>query len=405
MLIRSERVPVDDRFPAATVTRDGLHGVNLYRRNIPPRLLRAARIEPAHAPVQVIVPSGDRIISESYYESARSVAPQFRRRTVAGSHWAQRSEPELVSRWIAEFVSQTQSGPVTASRSWQRGGGVNQLRGALALVTGAGSGIGHATAVLLADHGARVLLVDRDEASLALAAESIRGSRSLQCDVSDVDAMERLAAEVLDSEGVPDVVINNAGIAIAGPFLQTGDAEWRRIVDINLLGVVHGCRLFGRAMVQRGEGGQIVNTASAAAFMPSKSLPAYSATKAAVLMLSQCLRAELVPSGIGVTAVCPGFIATNITRAAQYVGRPEGDQDRVREQLTRLYERRNFTPDMVAAEIVAAIGSDLPVAVDHRRGEVDAGAVALCAAADPAAGRGRDAARVNRRGLQESDPG
>jgi NAD(P)-dependent dehydrogenase (short-subunit alcohol dehydrogenase family) len=239
---------------------------------------------------------------------------------------------------------------------------VNQLRGALALVTGAGSGIGHATAVLLADHGARVLLVDRDEASLALAAESIRGSRSLQCDVSDVDAMKRLAAEVLDSEGVPDVVINNAGIAIAGPFLQTGDAEWRRIVDINLLGVVHGCRLFGRAMVQRGEGGQIVNTASAAAFMPSKSLPAYSATKAAVLMLSQCLRAELVPSGIGVTAVCPGFIATNITRAAQYVGRPEGDQDRVREQLTRLYERRNFTPDMVAAEIVAAIGSDLPVA-------------------------------------------
>ncbi len=362
MLTRSERLAVDDQFPAPTVTRDGLHGVNLYRRNIPPRLLRAGPPEPAHAPVQVIVPSGDRYISESYYDAAQLVAPQFRRRTVAGSHWAQRSEPGLVSRWISEFVSETQSGPVTASRSWRRGGGVQQLRGALVLVTGAASGIGRATAVLLADHGARVLLVDRDEAALARAAESIRGSRSLQCDVSDVDAMERLAAEVLDSDGVPDVVINNAGIAIAGPFLQTGDAEWRRIVDINLLGVVHGCRLFGRAMVQRGEGGQIVNTASAAAFMPSKSLPAYSATKAAVLMLSQCLRAELVPSGIGVTAVCPGFIATNITRAAQYVGRPEVDQDRVREQLTRLYERRNFTPEMVAAEIVAAIGSDLAVA-------------------------------------------
>jgi NAD(P)-dependent dehydrogenase (short-subunit alcohol dehydrogenase family) len=156
-------------------------------------------------------------------------------------------------------------------------------------------------------------------------------------------------------------VVNNAGIAIAGPFLQTGDAEWRRIVDINLLGVAHGCRVFGRAMVERGEGGQIVNTASAAAFMPNRELSAYAATKAAVLMLSQCLRAELGPSGIGVTAVCPGFIATNITRAAQYVGRPDADQDRVREQLTRLYERRNFTPAMVAAEIVAAIGGDVPV--------------------------------------------
>jgi NAD(P)-dependent dehydrogenase (short-subunit alcohol dehydrogenase family) len=168
---------------------------------------------------------------------------------------------------------------------------------------------------------------------------------------------------VLASEGVPDVVINNAGIAIAGPFLKTGVAEWRRIVDINLLGVVHGCRLFGEAMVARGGGGQIVNTASAAAFMASKGLPAYSATKAAVLMLSECLRAELAPSGIGVTAVCPGFIATNITRAADYVGRGDADQDRLRDQVTRMYERRNFTPEQVAVEIVDAIGADLPVAV------------------------------------------
>ena len=268
-----------------------------------------------------------------------------------------------MARWIREFVSETEAGPPRTVRGWRRGGGVEQLDGRLALVTGAGSGIGLATAVALADHGARVLLVDRDEAALARAAESIRGSRSLRCDVSDADAMQRLADEVLASEGVPDVVINNAGIAIAGPFLKTGIAEWRRIVDINLLGVVHGCRLFGQAMVERGRGGQIVNTASAAAFLPSKGLPAYSATKAAVLMLSECLRAELAPSGIGVTAVCPGFIATNITRAAQYVGRAEADQDRLREQVTRMYERRNFTAEQVAAEIVEAIGADLPVAV------------------------------------------
>ncbi len=363
LLATAERLPVDEEFPAASVVQDGLHGVNLYRRNVPPHLLRSVALKRPHAPVQLIAPSGDRFIPDSYYDAAERIAPQLRRRTVAGSHWAQRSEPELVARWIREFVSETEAGPLQKVRGWRRGGGVAQLDGRLALVTGAGSGIGLATAVALADRGARVLLVDRDEAALARAGESIRGSRSLQCDVSDADAMQRLADEVLVSEGVPDVVVNNAGIAIAGPFLKTGVADWRRIVDINLLGVVHGCRLFGEAMVERGRGGQIVNTASAAAFLPSKGLPAYAATKAAVLMLSECLRAELAPSGIGVTAVCPGFVATNITRAAQYVGREEADQDRLREHVTRIYERRNFTPEQVAAEIVDAIGADLPVAV------------------------------------------
>lgn len=362
-LANRERLVVDREFPADSVVQDGLHGANLYRRNIPPRLLRAAAVQPAHAPVQLIVPAGDRFISETYYDAARQAAPELWRRRVAGSHWAQRSQPELVARWIADFARDVERGGAKPTPGWERGAGVDQLRGRLALVTGAGSGIGRATAITIAVHGARVLLVDRDEAALARVAELIPGSRSLQCDVADPEAMERLAAEVLASEGVPDVVVNNAGIAIAGSFLDTGTAEWRRIVDINLLGVAHGCRLFGRAMVERGQGGQIVNTASAAAFMPSKSLPAYSATKAAVLMLSQCLRAELAPSGIGVTAVCPGFIATNITRAAQYVGRPEAEQDRLREQLSRLYERRNFSPEQVAAEIVDAIGADLPVAV------------------------------------------
>ena len=363
MLLNVERVGVDDDFPAATVVADGLHGANLYRRNIPPRLVSPAHLERPHAPVQAIVPSGDRFISPSVYDAAESVAPGLRRRLVAGSHWAQRAQPELVAGWVAEFVRDTETGAPGPTGGWRRGGGVEQLAGKLALVTGAGSGIGRATAVLLAGHGARVLLVDRDAEALARSAESIPGSRSLTCDVSDPEAMERLADEVLSWDGVPDVVINNAGIGIAGPFLDTGARQWRRIVDVNLLGVVHGCRLFGRAMVQRGLGGQIVNTASAAAFTPTRSLPAYAATKAAVLMLSECLRAELLGHGIGVTAVCPGLVATNITRAAEYVGRPEADQERMREHVTRMYERRNFTPEQVAAEVVRAIGADLPVVV------------------------------------------
>ncbi|HEX8976778.1 MAG TPA: SDR family NAD(P)-dependent oxidoreductase, partial [Solirubrobacteraceae bacterium] len=230
-------------------------------------------------------------------------------------------------------------------------------------VTGAGSGIGRAAAAALAARGARVLLVDRDEPSLAAVGETIGHARTFVCDVADPEAMERMALQVLDSEGVPDVVLNNAGIGIAGAFLHTEAADWRRIVDVNLLGVATGCRLFGRAMVLRGGGGQIVNTASAAAFMPSRSLPAYAATKAAVLMLSESLRAELAPFGIGVTAACPGLIATNITRATRYVDHPEGEQDRVAQEVTRLYARRNFTPERVAAEILRAIGEDRAVAV------------------------------------------
>jgi short-subunit dehydrogenase len=116
-------------------------------------------------------------------------------------------------------------------------------------------------------------------------------------------------------------------------------------------------------MVERGQGGQIVNTASAAAFAPAKDLSAYASTKAAVLMLSECLRAELKPHDIGVTAVCPGFIATNITRTSQYVGRTEAEQQRLADRVTQIYERRNFTPERVADGVLEAIAKNRPVAV------------------------------------------
>ena len=162
---------------------------------------------------------------------------------------------------------------------------------------------------------------------------------------------------------MPDVVVNNAGIGVAGSFLDTGLEDWRRVLDINLMGVVHGARLFARAMVERGEGGQIVNTASAAAFQPVKDLAAYGASKAAVLMLSESMRAELAPFGIGVTAVCPGVVATNITRSTRFVGRPEADQARLQQRVTSMYERRNFTPEQVARDIMRAIATDAAVAV------------------------------------------
>ena len=99
--------------------------------------------------------------------------------------------------------------------------------------------------------------------------------------------------------GVPDVVVNNAGIAVVGPLLAHTEEDWQRIVGVNLLGVARGCRLFGAQMAERGTGGHLVNIASAAAFAPSASLPAYATTKAAVRMLSECLRAELAGPASG----------------------------------------------------------------------------------------------------------
>ena len=363
-LANIERVPTGPDYPAPTVGHEGTAGSNLYRRNIAPRLLSPRRAPVAHVPVQLIVPSGDHFISPHYYDAAAEGAPSLRRRIVAGSHWSPRVQPELIARWVGELVDQVEAGTAqTPTRPWVRGGGIAQLRGRLALVTGAGSGIGRATAFALAAHGARLLLVDRDGDAAALVAGSIADAHAFTCDVSDAGAMERLANALIGEHGVPDVVVNNAGIAVAGPFLGTEFDDWRLVLDVNVMGVVHGCRLFATAMIERGEGGHIVNTASAAAFQPQKGLPAYSASKAAVLMLSECLRAELLPYGIGVTAVCPGVIATNITRVTRYAGVDDREQERLRDQVTRVYQRRNFTPEQVAAEIVKAIGADKPVAV------------------------------------------
>jgi NAD(P)-dependent dehydrogenase (short-subunit alcohol dehydrogenase family) len=157
------------------------------------------------------------------------------------------------------------------------------------------------------------------------------------------------------------VVVNNAGIAVVGPLLAHTEEDWQRLVGVNLLGVARGCRLFGAQMAERGRGGHLVNIASAAAFAPSASLPAYAATKAAVRMLSECLRAELAGAGIGVTAICPGFTSTPIARAARYVGAAPGAADQVRETSIRALNRRRFPPERVALAVMRAVLRDQPV--------------------------------------------
>ncbi|MFC6931332.1 SDR family NAD(P)-dependent oxidoreductase [Actinomadura yumaensis] len=222
--------------------------------------------------------------------------------------------------------------------------------GALAVVTGAGSGFGRATTLALAERGATVIAADIDlpsaERTVALAKTLGSSGAAYQVDVADAAAMEAFAAEVKDAHRVPDIVVNNAGIAVTGPFLDTGVADWERILGVNLWGVVHGSRLFGRQMADRvanlpnkpdkpNLGGHIVNVASAAAYSPSRTLPAYCTTKAAVMMLSECLRAELAGSRIGVTAVCPGFANTSIMKNATIVGVGEAEREALRARAER----------------------------------------------------------------------
>ncbi|MFD0688321.1 SDR family NAD(P)-dependent oxidoreductase [Actinomadura fibrosa] len=248
--------------------------------------------------------------------------------------------------------------------------------GALAVVTGAGSGFGRATALALAERGATVVAADIDlpaaERTVVLAKALGPGGSAHRVDVADAGAMEAFAAEVKEAHRVPDIVVNNAGIAVTGPFLDTSAADWERILGVNLWGVVHGSRLFGRQMVDRVEalpnkpdkpnlGGHIVNIASAAAFAPWRSMPAYCTTKAAVLMLSQCLRAELAGHRIGVTAVCPGFANTGIVENGIFVGGDPAARELRRQRGRRALSMRGYPPEKVAERIVEAVIKNKPV--------------------------------------------
>jgi NAD(P)-dependent dehydrogenase (short-subunit alcohol dehydrogenase family) len=295
------------------------------------------------------------------------------RRARAG-HWIQRSHPELVARWVEEFVDHIAGGP--ASRSLRRarvGAAREAFADHLVVVTGGGSGIGRATALAFAEQGAEVVIVDIDPAAAERTARlaNVLGATAhpFEVDVADGVAMERLAKTIEHDLGVPDVVVNNAGIGVAGPFLAMGVEDWQRLLDVNLWGVIHGSRLFARQMVDRGEGGHIVNVASAAAFFPSRTLPAYSTSKAAVLMLSECMRAELSFDGIGVTAICPGLINTSIAHTSKFVGLPKEEQERRRREAIRLYQLRNFTPERVASQIVHAVEENravVPVSIEAK---------------------------------------
>jgi len=238
------------------------------------------------------------------------------------------------------------------------------LAGKTALVTGAASGIGRETALAFARVGADLVVCDLNEPGLDETAAAIKGLGrhvlARRVDVASRQDMREFAAEVHREHPAVDVLVNNAGVGHGGGLLDTPLEDWDWVVSINLWGVVHGCHFFLPPMVARRRGGHVVNVSSAAGYLATAQLVAYSTTKFAVFGLSEALRDELLPHGIGVTTICPGIINTPITTTARMRGptaTPEG-----RAALVDFYRRRNYGPERVAANILKAVARNRPVA-------------------------------------------
>jgi NAD(P)-dependent dehydrogenase (short-subunit alcohol dehydrogenase family) len=241
---------------------------------------------------------------------------------------------------------------------------MRDFTGKWVLVTGAGSGIGQETARAFARRGAHLLLVDVDnpgnEQTQQLIADDGGRARIFHADVSDSGAMEELAQRVHSEIPAVDVLVNNAGIGSAGRFLDVTLDTWRRVMDINLMGVVHGCHYFLPAMKARAQGGHVVNIASAAAFVATPDMPAYASSKFAVLGLSESLRSDMAGHGIGVSAICPGIINTPIVATAIMEGEV-ATRDSTRGRIRELYQKRNYTPEQVARAVIRAVRSNTGV--------------------------------------------
>lgn len=232
-----------------------------------------------------------------------------------------------------------------------------------AVITGAASGIGRETALACARQGADLALCDVSEGGLEQTAADARalGADVLtaRVDVADAASMDVFAEQVHGRFGGVDLLVNNAGIGVFSSFADTELEDWQRLLDINVMGVVHGCRAFLPQMIARGCGGHVVNVSSQAGIQASPVLVAYSASKFAVFGFSEALRAELKPHRIGVTAVCPGVVNTAITSVSTVRGAGAAARQ---DKVVKLYQRRNYGPEKVAVRILRAVSRNKAVA-------------------------------------------
>jgi NAD(P)-dependent dehydrogenase (short-subunit alcohol dehydrogenase family) len=248
---------------------------------------------------------------------------------------------------------------------------MREFEGKTAFITGGASGIGLALGRAFAQAGMKVMLADIEATALEQAARSLHDVtsdvRGIVCDVADADSVARAAQATLDAFGHVHVVCNNAGVAARGGIEDISLENWRWVIDVNLMGVLHGIRSFLPHIRAHGEGGHIVNTASMAGMIGGGlGFSPYTATKFAVVGISEGLSVQLKPYGIGVSVLCPHFVRTRIgdsgrNRPARY-GQPEtldpaSPAGQFVAEIARGIEA-GIDPADVAARVLSAIRND-----------------------------------------------
>lgn len=246
---------------------------------------------------------------------------------------------------------------------------MKDLKGKVAAVTGAASGLGSAMALAFADKGMHVALADVEEAKLEPVEAAIRdkGARSLsmRVDVSKAAEVEAFAERTVSELGAVHVVCNNAGVAVSGAVWENSEAEWQWILGVNLWGVVHGVRAFAPRLIAQNEG-HIVNTASVAGLISPPGMGAYCVSKHAVVTLSESLHQDLRERGaaVGVSVLCPAYVPTGIADSERNGPSAIASSGKSKERLAKEAMLRKavaagkLSADDVARAVVAAVKED-----------------------------------------------
>ena len=247
---------------------------------------------------------------------------------------------------------------------------MGRLSGKVAIITGAGSGIGRASAILFASEGAKVVLGDKSKAVLELAELIGNAAIAMQMDAGVEADVARIVALALSTHGQLDIAFANAGISggLAGIFDQTPE-DWAEILRVNLIGPWLMVKHAGRAMVDAGKGGSIICTASVAGIRSGAGGPAYSASKAGVMNLTQVSAQQLSATGVRVNAICPGLTETGMTKSTFDYAKEKG----VTHKLGQLNPLRRAAQPEELANVVLFLASDESSYVNGQAIAVDGG--------------------------------
>jgi NAD(P)-dependent dehydrogenase (short-subunit alcohol dehydrogenase family) len=240
---------------------------------------------------------------------------------------------------------------------------MSSLKGKTALVTGAASGIGRATAHALSKAGCKLILCDVNVQGLREVERDIARHGELllarRVDVASRAEMRAFADEVHSQIEAVDILVNNAGVGLSGGILDTSLEDWDWILGVNLWGVIHGCHFFVPKMVERKAGGHVVNVSSVLGFFATPDVLGYATAKFGVFGFSEALRGELQPHDIGVSTICPGMIATNIIHTGRFRSGPKSED--LKAKVARTFEKRGHPPETVAKAVVRAIETNRAV--------------------------------------------